>query len=604
MDAKRPASPAAVAGLVSFVAALVLRLVFVAEERNNPFFLHRLIDEIDYHVMAERLLSGAWPDHEAFFRPPLYPLFLGGLYKLLGEDVVTTRLVQSALGSIAAPLAAWVAFLSLGSARAALATGLVVAACGTLIFYDAQLLAASLDVLATLATVGLVLRADRSGRTGDWALAGAFLGLAATNRGSTILFAPVVVAWAYGTRDRGQAPRSLARPLGAFLVATAIVIAPLAWWNARYDDRPEGGYAMGAPPPPVATASISTTIGRIMRHQFCALGWAGGMNLYLGNVPELADVNRNDNLMFMPRFLEIDAEPWRAGVSTASGHARWFESKALAYVASHPIRWLRLAGRKLLDLVNGYEIARGTTAYADRSFSNVLSLLLWDGPVRFPSGLILPLGLAGAWVLRRNRRAALVALAMITQLVFVGAFFVAARYRLPALPLAVVLSVGLIASIAERLRARAPLGRGAMAGAGVVAALVVVANLHLDHQPTTRGANEHYYLANALAAEGHAADAIEGYRSTLALDPGYGPAHGNLGRLLQDQGNLGEALAEYRAALAIDGKNAHAHNNLGSLRLQAGDAAGAVAEFQAALDIEPGYALARKNLEIAEKALR
>lgn len=601
---KRSASPAAVAGVAAYCVALVLRIVFVAEERHNPFFLHRLIDEIDYHVMAERFLAGAWPGHEAFFRPPLYPLLLGGQYRLFGDDLVTTKLVQAAVGSSAAPLTVWLAFRSLGSVALSLTAGLIVAACGTLIYYDAQLLAASLDVLLTVATVALVLRADRSRHIAAWALAGAVLGLAATNRGGMLLFAPVVAAWACATRDRGQTLRSLARPLGAFLLAVVAAIGPVAWWNARYDDRPEGAYAIGAPAPPAATASVSTTIERIVTHRFCALGWAGGVNLYLGNIPELVDVNSNDNLAHFARFLEINAEPWHAGVSTASGHSAWFEAKTFAYVRAHRLAWLRLAGRKLLDLVNGYEIPRGTTLYADRRSSYILSLLLWEGPVRFPSGLLLPLGLAGAWRLRHDRRVLLVALAMTTQLLFVGAFFVTARYRLPALPLAAVLGTAFVASVAERLRARSLLPGRAMAGAAALVVLVVVANLHLDRQPTTRGAIEQYDLANDLANEGRIPEAIEGYRAMLALEPEYSPAHNNLGRLLQDQGRLDEAGAEYREALVIDGRNARAHNNLGTLLLERGDAAGAAVEFRASLAIEPGYRHAKENLELAEKLAR
>src|SRR6185436_16656569 len=126
-------------GVAVFVVALLVRLIFVVQSLKNPFFTHRLIDEIDYHVLATRFRAGIWPSAEAYFRPPLYPLFLGAVYAVAGDAVVDVKLVQVALGALAAPLTLVIATRATGQPRVGLAAGLVAALMGPLVYYDAQL---------------------------------------------------------------------------------------------------------------------------------------------------------------------------------------------------------------------------------------------------------------------------------------------------------------------------------------------------------------------------------------------------------------------------------------------------------------------------------
>jgi hypothetical protein len=60
---------------------------------------------------------------------------------------------------------------------------------------------------------------------------------------------------------------------------------------------------------------------------------------------------------------------------------------------------------KARELVSGAEIPRNTSIYPDRKYSVVLRALLWKHGLAFPSGLIIPFGLAGIWLVRRSLRA-------------------------------------------------------------------------------------------------------------------------------------------------------------------------------------------------------
>jgi tetratricopeptide (TPR) repeat protein len=584
----------------SFVLALALRLAFVVQTMDDPFLDRRMVDEIDYHQMAQRFVQGAWPGPEALFRPPLHPLFLGCVYRLVGDGIFDVKLVQVAVGALVAPLTGWLATRALGSARAGLVAGLLVACNGTLVYYDADLLAASLDVLLVTAALAAIVRADAAARYRDWAIAGLVTGLAAANRGEAVLLVPVVAAWSVLGRNGGGDRvgwQRVGRRLTVFAGSALLVVSPIAWHNARYDANPEGAYSLGLDHRDPAPASFAVTLGRIATGRYSPLGWADGVNLYIGNVPEERGPNRYDDVRHFRRYLELEAEPWKHGAATAHEHSAWFRHEALAHVASRPGAWLALMGRKALDAVNGFEIPRGTNLYADRSFSAVLAALLWDGPIRFPAGVLLPLGLAGGWVLRRDRRCALLGLALLVQLGFVAAFFVTARYRAPALPIATVLAVGLVARVALRARAGMPWSGGEIACAVAVALLVAIANVRLSDQSTARSANEHYELAGQLVAESKVGDALEHYRAAVAMAPAFSDAHNNIGRLLQNAGDVNGAIPEYTSAIRSDPRNVQAVNNLGTSLLTLGDASGAERAFRQALAIDPSYGRARQNLD-------
>ena len=86
--------PAACFGL-----ALAVRLVFVSEQSQSPLFGFRGVDADRYHEMAVGWLDGLWPGGRAFDWPPLYAIFLGSLYRWVGQDIATIKIVQALIGA-------------------------------------------------------------------------------------------------------------------------------------------------------------------------------------------------------------------------------------------------------------------------------------------------------------------------------------------------------------------------------------------------------------------------------------------------------------------------------------------------------------------------
>lgn len=227
---------------------------------------------------------------------------------------------------------------------------------------------------------------------------------------------------------------------------------------------------------------------------------------------------------------------------------------------------------------------------------------------------------AALWLVRRRTRAPLAA-----WLLFVGGlfpilglfkvfFFLFSYVNDHFQYLAILAPIALAAAGIGLALERAPRA-GRAAGLAGVAALVLVlaglsraqAGLYRDNETLFRAtvAREpgswmgHHILAFALAKiPGREAEAIEQYRTAIALYPDYPDSHLGLGvELAHQPGGRAGAIAEYERAVQLRPVYAEAHNNLGAELLRVpGRSAEAIAHFRAALAVKPEFAEAHANL--------
>jgi 4-amino-4-deoxy-L-arabinose transferase-like glycosyltransferase len=212
---------AAAAGLI--LAALVIRVAFVLATPD-----YRLIhDARDYDRHAVSIASGQGfalsYGRPTAFRPPAYPLFVAGVYKLVGvEDkaarIEAARVANAFVGTGIVVLIGLIA-LQLWGRR----VGLIALGLGTvyvpLILVGQSVMSEPLFVLCLLAAIACVLHS----RAYPWVLlAGVFTGLAILGRANAmILLAPLAFAvW----KRPGLGP-----PV-ALVVAAALTVAP---WTIR-----------------------------------------------------------------------------------------------------------------------------------------------------------------------------------------------------------------------------------------------------------------------------------------------------------------------------------------------------------------------------------
>lgn len=106
-------------------------------------------------------------------------------------------------------------------------------------------------------------------------------------------------------------------------------------------------------------------------------------------------------------------------------------------------------------------------------------------------------------------------------------------------------------------------------------------------------------LAAAYAQKGEVDAAINQYRRTLAIDPGFPDANANLGLALFGQGKTDEAIRFYVAELARDPAHPEALCHLGVALAVQGNLPGALDAFDAAIRARPDYADAHYDRGLA-----
>ncbi len=586
--------------LVIVTVALALRLTYLWDLSSSPFGPGYLpIDARDYHAWAAGWLVGAWPPHTAFFRPPLYTLFVGILYAVDGAHPEHVQMAQAVIGSASCALVYGIARELFAHRAVALLAAAACAVSGTLIYFDAQLLSASLDVFLQLLALWLLLLGARSRNLGWWIAAGFCIGVSAINRGAILLFVPFALLWLQrlpvwppsGSAEPASPGAPFWRRALALLVPVALVIAPVTWHNARYDRDAA----------PAATASDA--IDHLVSGDFVLIAANSGINFYLGNHATLRELNRLEHPDHMVLYDRILGEPTKAGLTSTAAKNAFLVDRTLRHIAEWPGEWLSLLGVKLFEAVNGAEIPRNMSLYANRSDSVLLSALLWKRLVAWPSGVIIPLGLVGIGLLRRSwREHFLPWSSLAAQMAFLLGFFVTARYRLPMLPLLAIYAAHALVVLAAQLRE----GRrrhAAWLGASMVA-VVALCNVGIGPMASSHTYNVYYDLAVIYTERGDHARAEQAFLRAIEIEPAQPIAQFGLCRLLLGQERAEEALPHCRQAVAIDPRSAGSHFLLGKALETLGRPRESLPHYRRAVRLAPEASKAREALRRVRQATR
>ena len=572
-----------------FCCALLVRLIFLAESLNIPFFNYRGIDARAYHQMAVGFTEGSWPGQQVFSWPPLYPLFLGLLYRIVGQNITVLRMIHSVMGSLSCVLVYFIARSIFSGWFVPVVAAVICCLCGTMVYFDSQLLSGSLDVFLELLILLSLFYAAKHKNISCWILAGLFVGLSAINRGAILLFVPIILFWMFMVSrhrwglDGSSVGPVFWKPAIALLLPVGLIVFPVVLHNIRYDK-----------------AGVDKKPESVGLRQFVSAGFLPvasnlGINFYLGNHWELRKVNNVDHPEFFALYKNIENEPAEKGIESPLAQSRYLVRQTFGHILEKPRDFIKLMGLKIFQLLNGAEIPRNANLYAFRQYSIVLSALLWKKIIAFPSGLIIPLGLVGIYLSRNLwRRHFLLLGCLVVQCIFILAFFVAARYRLPAIPLLAVYCAFAIESFigcfreGEKKRAVVPFV--------LLLLLVLLCNSFAGEMVPNHGYSEHINLGNTLLSDGRIDDAILYYNEALKLAPHRSEAHINLANALVKKGEIDQAVVHYKKALQYQPDSFEAHYNLAAALVMQKKNAEAIEHYAASLKLKPDQTEVHYNL--------
>jgi len=574
MSAERPRLRADPVLLVALGIAVVLRIEYLRELMASPFGRHLLLDAEWYDQAARRLAEGSsYSPGEAYFRPPLYPMFLAALHRVFGPELVAPRIAQMLLG-LAQVWMCWRIALVTHGLRVARVAAVLAAGYGMFVYFEGEMLTTALGTFLTTAGVLALLEGDRRKTETSLALSlagGLAIGLGAVTHATSLALAPVVLVWSLWGRRPGA--------------STALLLVGIL--------LPVGG----------VTARNFRVSGELV-----PIASQGGINFYIGNNPSSdgksalapgfaeagqvihADDLYRDSIEVAARTLAERALGRDLGASEVSRY--WFRQGFL-WFRDRPLDGLVHVMRKVVFFWNGFEISnnRDLRDQAGRH-TPILRFFLVHFAVLLPFGIW---GLFRPDTLRRER--ILLAGCLAAYTVAIAAFFVCARYRQPAVPWLIPFSAaGLVAVWGELRRAPGAPRRAAAVVAGLLLLFAatngtVVTKTGLADVTTQTDAPFHRYnLAVLYERAGDLDRAIDEYHAAAATGVQDPRVHLNLGNALARTGRVDEARREYRAALRIAPDFAPAvRSNLGILAAQSGDWDEAIRQFEECLRLQPSH---------------
>jgi len=498
--------------------AAIVRIAVLYGASVLPFFTHHRLDALVYDRAGSEIAAGDWGLGDGVFHmSPGYAYFVGTIYTIFGSGPWPIRIAQLLLG-VGTVALIWAAASYLFTRRWAIAAGVVAALYGPLAFYETNLITASLAAFLHALVLWLALRAMRRGTIAAWTAAGVAWGAAAAVRPTALLFAlPLGVALWLATRESGWRRRAVLAC--ALAGAAAAVIAPVTIRNLE-----RGG-------------------------EFVLVTNSGGLDFYIGNgpgahgafripsdMPDAGDANA--------RFVEFRAAAERdlgRSLSSREVNGYWW-GKTWDEIRARPGHWLRLLLEKAWLFWNGRELPNTHDYAFHRRINPVLFLPL----LQF--GWVAPFALLGVLALlaRRGKEDWLVGTFIAVQFAALVAFFVLARYRIPAIPALLLAAVfgaqvlwdGLRKRTWPRLAWTGPVFLG-----GAVLAFWPKFQTDFD--------DEYSKLGFAYQVQGDLRSAEEAYLEALAINHQNLSAHENLARLYEQIGDPERARSQWQLVTEI-----------------------------------------------------
>ena len=560
---------------IIFLAAFFVNALLFMELKNSPLFIEPEMDMLWHWQWANEIASGNLRGEAVpFFRAPLYPYFLAVLALLSGKDIIWVRLVQAFFGSLIGPLAFWLARrMGLGKWQSAAASA--VTFCWPLVlFFDLEFLMPVLLLPLDLAGLVLLLGIDekKKPRAAFWP--GLVFSFSLITRPDIMMVWPAFILWSFLKFRRLKAK---------YLVS-------LWLWFAL------GFFSLGS-----IVFARNLAVGK----EPVFISTQGGVNFWIGNHPEsdghtavapgpLRGVGKYvDNVWLNSRVVaerDLGRKPKESEVSDF-----WF-NKGLDFWKDDPGSAFGLFFKKIYYLVNGEEISCNLDFYYFRSESLLMKVLLWQKMLKFPFGLLLPMALAGIfWARKKGPDFWLLVLFCGFYGLGIVLFFVNARFRMPLVPVLVVISALGLDRACSEWRERS--WKNLLPGIVIFLTFIFISNSNFFEVAKYDRARNWVRAGTYYYERGDLNKALQKYAQALELNPESTDAFTGAGNVALLKKKYPEALRLYQMAEEVEPMNAQVKFNLGLAYARMGDMGASERKFEEALQIFPDYDKAREQLE-------
>ncbi len=535
--------------LLVILLALVIRIAYLVAYQGLPAWDQLTVDNYYHHNWAQNIADGNVLGDTTYFRAPFYVYCLALLYYLLGASLWVGRMFGLVIG-VASIFMTYRIGRKIFDHRVGMIAATIHTIYPVIIYFESELLLDPLFALLLQVAIYRTLVWWDSNRPADIFTAGLMYGLAAITRPTVLIVVPLVImlAWAL------QRPlKSAVKHSAVLLLGVVLTILPITLRN-------------------VLVASDPVLISS-----------QGGINLYIGN-NEVA----NGVTAAMPEPLGFN---WRVQqvthiAETDLGHklkpgevSSYWLRKSKDWILSNPGEFLTLYLKKLYRNFSDVEVSNNRDLGVFFARVGILNY----NPLSF--GILFGLTIAGCWICPgKNQKAVFLLTVIMTYTVMSALFFFSSRFRLPLLPLYIVLASATLGWLTTTIlnNARAvllPILAVILYGAFSFYPLVDLPKSNPSQYLISEGL---FYLATEDYDR-----ALTTFSKAHQIDPAFPETNLNLGATYMRLGRLDSALHYLSEEKRLHPGRTKASTNIASIYLLEGNFEQAAREIQAVIISRP-----------------
>jgi tetratricopeptide (TPR) repeat protein len=529
-----------------FFTAIIVRFFYLSEIGESPLYDAPVVDGRTYIFLSNQLASGNWLGEGLgpFWQPPLYPYVIATL-RIVSEtfffDLI--RWLQCILSSLTC-----VGIYLLGRKWYNIRVGLLASgiAClyGPIIFFDGEILPASLAMSISMAGLLAFEKGQNNDRKIYFFSSGVLFGFASITVATLLCGVFTLSLWTIFIK------RKLFNTL-LFLLGTLLIVAPVTWRN----------YQIG--------------------NDTVVISWNSGINFFVGNN---ADYEKTLGMRAGWDWDKLVRQPSLHGINTPSEKSFYFWMSSFDYIKDQPIDYLALQLSKTWDLLHGVEQGRNQDIYFWRNYSDLLSLLLWHYKLAFPFGLIAPLALIG--LVRHFRNMShFGGIYVISYSLSIVMFFPTARYRIIIIPLLLIFFSQTFFWLKDSLNNRN--FRDFFSGISSILVLFVFCNIGGNPMNMSGNAEIHFNLGQAYADKQKPEKALFHFQRATTIDSTYWQAWFNSASVEGMKGNFETAKNIFSKITIFEPNRPEVWVNLAHSYRGLGQNEAAIDSYEQALLINP-----------------
>ncbi len=412
---------------------LALRLwVLIDLSANNPIFDLPIVDAKEYVDDGTYYNEVSWlGTGGSYFHPPGYSYFIGIIFLFFGKSLMAIRLVQIGMDAVNIYLLFLIAH-RIFDGRVALVSAFLYAIYARSLQYSVEILPPVLVMFLLLMSIYFLLRSSSGSSEEEktelplWPLSvsALFLGLLIVTLPNFLLAIPVFLLWILFSPVILKKKKALLLSLFLFICLSPVFLTALR--------------------------------NRLVANEGLLISRNGGINFFIGNNPDIKKTVGATPGIEWDKLLMLPYQTERT--TNFQEQDDFFSRKTMDYVLSDPSGWIKLMWKKTLWYFNAYEFPRNFDVYFFAQYAFLTKYPVFGLSLLFPlalAGMFLSLGFNGQAIRFKK-----LVLPDINVLLLLGIFliysfsivlvFVAARYRLPVVPLMILFASYFLVLVYER----------------------------------------------------------------------------------------------------------------------------------------------------------